>query len=108
MIEFARPLNVGILSERRSYAPFGLCGGEDAKCGINHIVKNDGSILNLGAKAEFNAEVGDAIRILSPGGGGYGPVGILKPQEEKDARECNKLPLTSGSLSSYKQSQTSC
>jgi len=106
-LEFTRPLSVGILSERRCYAPFGLQGGEDGQSGINHIIKRDRTILNLGAKAEFSAEVGDSIRILSPGGGGYGSMDLSPPQVPKKGPSFSKEPLTSGSLSSYKQSQTS-
>jgi len=106
-VEFTRPLSVGILSERRCYAPYGLRGGEDGHSGINHIVKRDGTILNLGAKAEFIAEVGDSIRILSPGGGGYGPIDVPSPQVAKKESVLSKEPMSSGSLSSYKQSQTS-
>ena len=34
-IEFRVPVQVSILSERRIYRPYGMAGGEDAKCGLN-------------------------------------------------------------------------
>ena len=71
-IRFLRPLSIGILSERRAFAPWGLDGGEDAQRGVNLLVRRDGSVLNLGGKNTYSAQRGDAIVILSPGGGGYG------------------------------------
>ncbi len=71
-IEFLKPLNVAILSERRVYAPYGLKGGEPAALGENWFVKKDGTSLNLGGKNEISVQPGDRIRILTPGGGGYG------------------------------------
>jgi 5-oxoprolinase (ATP-hydrolysing) len=38
-IEFRIPVQVSILSERRVYHPYGLEGGEDAKCGLNIWVR---------------------------------------------------------------------
>ncbi|EGG24637.1 hypothetical protein DFA_02881 [Cavenderia fasciculata] len=73
-IEFLKPFSVSILSERRSFQPRGLFGGENAQRGINLIIKggNQGRIINLGAKNSINVESGDRFRIQTPGGGGYG------------------------------------
>ncbi|MCP3953173.1 MAG: hydantoinase B/oxoprolinase family protein, partial [Desulfobacterales bacterium] len=67
-------LNMGILSERRVYAPYGLEGGESGQRGINLFIRNDGRRISLGAKNEIIAEPGDRFRIMSPGGGGFGEV----------------------------------
>ncbi len=77
-VEFLEPLHVGILSERRVHAPFGLEGGKEGKRGINLFIRRDGRRMNLGAKNEIVAQPGDRFRISTPGGGGYGP-----PDEEK-------------------------
>ena len=71
-IEFLDYLNVAILSERRVFAPYGLAGGQPGKRGENLFLTRDGRTLNLGGKNEIRAEPGDAIRIATPGGGGYG------------------------------------
>eukprot|EP01083_Nonionella_stella_P043070 116238_1 len=71
-IEFLRPLAVGILSERRSFRPYGMAGGEDAERGFNLIRTKEGVDISLGAKNTYYAQKGDAIRICTPGGGGYG------------------------------------
>jgi 5-oxoprolinase (ATP-hydrolysing) len=66
-LEFLRPMQVSILSERRTRAPFGLAGGEPGACGKNTL---DGTPLP--AKASFAASAGSRLRIDTPGGGGYG------------------------------------
>ncbi len=71
-LEFLEPLNVAILSERRVFAPYGLAGGEPGGKGENVFIRKNGRQLNLGGKNEIRAEAGDAIRILTPGGGGFG------------------------------------
>jgi N-methylhydantoinase B/oxoprolinase/acetone carboxylase alpha subunit len=66
-LEFLAPLEVSIVSERRSTLPFGLCGGHSAEPGRN--------LLNgtpLPGRAQFSVAVGDRLRIETPGGGGYG------------------------------------
>ncbi|GIL44669.1 hypothetical protein Vafri_2160 [Volvox africanus] len=68
-------MSAGILSERRAARPFGLLGGKDAEPGINLLLRSNGRIVNLGAKATVQLEAGDRLRILTPGGGGYGPPG---------------------------------
>ena len=71
-IEFLKPLNVAILSERRVYPPYGIAGGEPGDLGQNIFLKKDGSQMDLGGKNEVLAQPGDRIRILTPGGEGYG------------------------------------
>ncbi len=71
-LEFLEPLNVAILSERRVFPPYGLAGGEPGAKGENIFIRKDGRQLNLGGKNEIRAKAGEAIRILTPGGGGYG------------------------------------
>ena len=73
-VEFLAPLNAAILSERRVYAPYGLNGGKNGKKGKNLFIEKNGRITDLGGKNEIKAETGDRIRILTPGGGGFGKV----------------------------------
>ncbi|EFJ47592.1 hypothetical protein VOLCADRAFT_61291, partial [Volvox carteri f. nagariensis] len=67
------PMSAGILSERRAVRPFGLLGGQPGDPGLNLLLRRDGRIVNLGAKATVYLEAGDQLRIVTPGGGGYGP-----------------------------------
>ena len=71
-IEFLDELNVAILSERRVFPPYGLEGGKPGSRGKNIFIRHDGRTINLGGKNEIPARPGDRIRILTPGGGGYG------------------------------------
>lgn len=65
-------IEVGMISERRAFAPYGMEGGEDGERGKNIIIHSDGRLQNLGGKNTIKLEAGASIRILSPGGGGYG------------------------------------
>jgi 5-oxoprolinase (ATP-hydrolysing) len=71
-LEFLEKLQVAILSERRSHAPYGMIGGEDGQCGRNLFLRKNGPVLNLGGKNEIQAQPGDRFRIETPGGGGWG------------------------------------
>lgn len=72
-LEFLIDLHIGVLSERRAFPPYGMAGGEAASTGLNLWLRGDGSVINVGGKASFQAKAGDRFRILTPGGGGYGP-----------------------------------
>ncbi|PQO46011.1 hydantoinase B/oxoprolinase family protein [Blastopirellula marina] len=72
-IEFLRPMTGSLLTQRRGpYPPYGLAGGEPGKLGENHLLRADGSVIDLPAIASFELQPGDAIRIQTPGGGGWG------------------------------------
>ena len=70
--EFLQRMSAAILSERRVYSPFGLAGGEDGARGKNLLIKNSGETINLGGKSQFTMAPGARLRIMTPGGGGYG------------------------------------
>jgi N-methylhydantoinase B len=66
-IEFLTPCEVTILSDRRERRPYGLCGGDPGEPGRNTL---DGRAVP--AKAHFQTQAGDVLRIETPGGGGWG------------------------------------
>ncbi len=75
--EFLEPLQVGILSERRVYEPYGLNHGENGHKGINYYLKYEPktgqySRYYLGSKNTFHVEKHDRFLLLTPGGGGWG------------------------------------
>ncbi len=74
-LEFLRPLNVSLLTERRGpFSPFGLDDGQPGSLGQNTLTKaNAHEILELGGKAHLTVAAGDLLVIETPGGGGYGP-----------------------------------
>ena len=71
-LELLIDLHIGILSEGRAFPPYGMTRGEDASTGLNLWLRGDGSVINVGGKASFQARKGDRFRIMTPGGGGYG------------------------------------
>jgi N-methylhydantoinase B len=73
-IELLGPATVTILSDRRERGPWGLAGGGDGEPGRNALVRGDDRVEELPGKVSVEVEAGDAIRIETPGGGGYGRV----------------------------------
>ncbi len=54
-------------------APRGVLGGGPGARGENYLVRgSNGRIVYLGGKNTVLAQAGDRIRIITPGGGGYG------------------------------------
>ena len=71
-IEPLCPLTMSLLSERRCFRPYGMEGGEDGACGKNLLIKKNGIVVNIGGKCTMDMNVGERLRINTPGGGGYG------------------------------------
>jgi len=70
-LEFLTAVDVGLLTDRRAMAPYGLEGGKSGACGKN-LLKHGNSMQTLAAKCAFSAAPGDILRIETPGGGGWG------------------------------------
>ncbi len=68
---FLADAEVTILSDRRERGPYGLAGGSPGKPGKNTLLRGSRSIP-LKAKTRFDIQAGEALRIESPGGGGWG------------------------------------
>ena len=114
-IEFRLPMQVSILSERRVYRPYGLAGGGDAICGQNIWVRKslkhsrddrDGEVeetrVGLGGKNTASMAAGERIIVMTPGGGGWGAVGVeSKATKSKDTRD----KWRKGSLASRTETQ---
>ncbi|MEM7451294.1 MAG: hydantoinase B/oxoprolinase family protein [Pseudomonadota bacterium] len=66
------PVTVSMLSGFRARAPSGLAGGGPGLCGRNRVVRASGTTAFLPGVASVALDAGDAIRIETPGGGGYG------------------------------------
>lgn len=66
-MEYLRPLTCSILSERRTFRPYGLLGGHSALPGLNLLLHSDGRIVNLGGKTTVQVQAGDRIQIRTPG-----------------------------------------
>ncbi|MEO6026971.1 MAG: hydantoinase B/oxoprolinase family protein [Candidatus Binatia bacterium] len=70
-IQFLEDADVTLLTERRRVSPWGLAGGADGRRGRNALVR-DGRARALPSKINFRVQAGDAVRIETPGGGGWG------------------------------------
>ncbi|MEK7756485.1 MAG: hydantoinase B/oxoprolinase family protein, partial [Planctomycetota bacterium] len=72
-IEFLEPLEVSIISQRRTTAPYGLHGGGDGACGRNILrrASGDGEEI-LPPIVSISVCPGDHLTIETPGGGGWG------------------------------------
>jgi 5-oxoprolinase (ATP-hydrolysing) len=75
VVRFREAMTAAILSNRRTTAPFGVAGGENAKAGRNAVRREDGRIEELPATAQAEMQPGDAFIIETPGGGGFGEKG---------------------------------
>ncbi len=72
-LEFLEPLDVSILSQRRTIAPYGLQGGGPGKPGRNLLRRADAPTdLELPPIVSFHAAPGDRLTLETPGGGGWG------------------------------------
>ncbi|MEK6676292.1 MAG: hydantoinase B/oxoprolinase family protein [Planctomycetota bacterium] len=72
-IESLVPLDVSIISQRRSTAPYGLLGGGAGMSGRNLIRRKGSASCQLLAPVTFvQIEPGDRVTIETPGGGGCG------------------------------------
>lgn len=70
-IELLVPMQVGMLSDRRKFGPYGLAGGSPGATGKNEL-EVSGRRTRVPAKGSFYAPAGAVVRIESPGGGGWG------------------------------------
>lgn len=70
--EFLAPVELTLLSERRSVAPYGIAGGGAGQTGENSLVLPGGGKRRLPGKASARVPAGGRIRIKTPGGGAWG------------------------------------
>ncbi len=66
------PATVSLLTERRTRGPWGLAGGEEGSAGRNVRIRADGSEETLPGKGSWRFAAGEALRLETPGGGGWG------------------------------------
>ena len=69
---FTAPVTASILSGHRRVAPFGGEDGAPGALGENRVERADGRVEPLGGVDRRELSAGDALVILSPGGGGWG------------------------------------
>ena len=72
-IRFLAPMEAALLSSRREHPPQGLAGGGPGKPGRQRLITASGAASELPGCFAVTVELGDAIEIETPGGGGFGP-----------------------------------
>jgi N-methylhydantoinase B/oxoprolinase/acetone carboxylase alpha subunit len=85
-IEVLEPCTVTLITERRTTPPWGLEGGEAGAVGENWLLRGGDATRTerLADKCTIDLEAGDVLRMLTPGGGGWGtPSGdvVRSPRE---------------------------
>src|SRR6185437_5271624 len=87
-IEMLVDAQIGLLCERRTTAPYGLDGGAPGAKGVNEVIypsarpgKPRGKGKRLPSKCSLYVPAGSAIRVSTPGGGGYGKTARKRGQE---------------------------
>jgi N-methylhydantoinase B/oxoprolinase/acetone carboxylase alpha subunit len=75
VIQVLEPATLSLITERRVSQPWGLAGGGPGAAGENWRWPGGDESLrrSLGDKVTVQLGEGDAVQILTPGGGGYGP-----------------------------------
>lgn len=71
-IEFLEPAVVSLMGERRRVPPWGLEGGQPGAVGEDWLIRNGSDPERLPGKVTFEVASGDRLRVLTPGGGGWG------------------------------------
>ncbi|AHM03400.1 5-oxoprolinase [Roseibacterium elongatum DSM 19469] len=74
-LRFLEPMTVTILSSHRKVSVPGRAGGGDGAVGENRVLRRDGRHEDLAGNARAELQIGDAIEMLTPGGGGWGEPG---------------------------------
>lgn len=73
-VQALAPMTASLVTERRTSRPWGLQGGEDGMPGENWLLRGgpEGRAERLPARTTVRLQPGDVLRVLTPGGGGFG------------------------------------
>uniref|UniRef100_A0A3B4ANI6 Uncharacterized protein n=1 Tax=Periophthalmus magnuspinnatus TaxID=409849 RepID=A0A3B4ANI6_9GOBI len=83
----------------------GSVSGEDGAAGLNLLQRQDGRLLNLGAKTSVTLEPGDIFCLYTPGGGGYGKGEEANGKPQTKRRRLNETFPERGSVFEYRMAQ---
>ena len=74
-LQVLEDVTVSLITERRVSRPNGLAGGEPGATGENWLLPqgDDARAERLPDKCTIRLQAGDVVRMLTPGGGGWGP-----------------------------------
>jgi N-methylhydantoinase B/oxoprolinase/acetone carboxylase alpha subunit len=73
-VEALEDCTVSLITERRVSQPWGLAGGQPGAVGENWLLPagDEGNAQRLPDKCTLRLRAGDVVRMLTPGGGGWG------------------------------------
>jgi N-methylhydantoinase B/oxoprolinase/acetone carboxylase alpha subunit len=73
-LQVLEDVTVSLITERRVSQPWGLAGGEPGAVGENWLLPggDEARAARLPDKVTLKLRAGDALRVLTPGGGGWG------------------------------------
>jgi N-methylhydantoinase B/oxoprolinase/acetone carboxylase alpha subunit len=73
-VEMLEDVTVSLITERRDSQPWGLADGEPGASGENWLLPggDEEAAEPLPDKCTLRLEAGDVLRMLTPGGGGWG------------------------------------
>ena len=71
-LRFLEAVDLSFLSQHRVEAPYGMNGGATGKRGSQRILRTNGTREEIPGIVAARMEIGDAIEIETPGGGGFG------------------------------------
>lgn len=71
-IRFLQPMTAAMISGHRKIKPAGLNGGGDGECGVNQVIRVDGTVEKLEGLAQVEMNAGDCFDVQTPGGGAFG------------------------------------
>ena len=71
-LEFQEALTVSLITQHRNEGPYGLMGGQPGKPGEQWLIRKGGTRRRLDPSDQVEVLPGDKLRILTPGGGGWG------------------------------------
>jgi 5-oxoprolinase (ATP-hydrolysing) len=70
--QFKESVTITFLTQHRKQAPYGLQGGHSGSIGEQYWITTEGITNKIEGVGTYDIGKGDMIRILTPGGGGYG------------------------------------
>src|SRR5699024_8237598 len=72
VLQFTEPVTLTLLTGNRGHPPYGLASGSPGAPGEQWVRRADGSRTELAGCDSVELAAGDALVLLTPGGGGYG------------------------------------
>jgi len=83
-LEMLEESTASLITERRASQPWGLAGGSDGAVGESWLLPGDESRAEpLPDKCTVRLRAGDVLRVLTPGGGGWGSAAGRSPRRRR-------------------------